>query len=226
MTRPSKNGEEPDGEWVELYNLSENVSVDVAGWIIRDARDDESHAIEIESCRTEPSGSTEITARGFLVVYFKSGKGCGSKGFQLNPKDVLRLFDGSGNLVDSFQYPPEPCEGSLCKKTGKDVTYSRIPDGEGEWALGMPTPGVSNRGIPEESQDLAFGGTIPDSSSTPALTPSIPDLSPPIPAEAGTQNQDSAPLDDQLPSEDIQEIPLQPEPVEGVFTSDSPAPEE
>jgi hypothetical protein len=152
LVRPSNNGKN-NGEWIELYNLSP-YPVDLTGWYIKDAQEADSHKIFIESCRRSAQGSVEIEARGFLVIYgSKSDPHCKPNGFQLNNhRDEVRLFDPSDNMIDSFSYPPLDCEGELCEKIGKNITYSRLPDGSSEWGFGIPTPGSPN--VPYEKPDI------------------------------------------------------------------------
>lgn len=149
------NEQKPKGEWVELYNNS-NDDFNVAGWYLTDA---DGHRIDIEPCRTN-TGNTIIPAKGFLVVYKNGGEGCGSHNFSLNNDgDTVKLFNNEGILIDSYSYDahdycqlePTPGEENStitgsgnCEETPPNKSYARIPDGIGDWVDPIPTPGKPN----------------------------------------------------------------------------------
>ncbi|MCD4705761.1 lamin tail domain-containing protein, partial [bacterium] len=140
----SDSAEKPNGEWVELYNISD-CDIDLAGYYITDEKADKnSHRIEIEPCRTD-TGGTVILAKGFLVVYRKGNENCNSHGFSLNNKgDTVNLFDSENKLIDFYKY----------SESEENKSYSRIPDGAGEWYdYGIPTPGAPNKLYEEEEED-------------------------------------------------------------------------
>jgi hypothetical protein len=89
----------PNGEWVELYNKSDN-EVDVNGWYLYD--DYDSHELEITSSNTDTE-DTIIPASGFLVVYRNE-----DSDFSLNNGgDRVRLFNAeinSGEKIDEYEY--------------------------------------------------------------------------------------------------------------------------
>ncbi len=121
----------PGGEWVELYNNS-NQNIDLAGWVIYDNEDGNELYITASNTNT---GGTIIGNHGFLVVYKN-----GDADFNLNnDSDSVRLATGypasSGTIVDSYTYTAEKPEG---------FSYARIPDGIGDWVDPIPTPGTSN----------------------------------------------------------------------------------
>jgi len=113
------------GEWVELFNNGE-IDEDVDGWYLYDEHD--THDLLITNSNTL-SGSTTVPAGSTLVVYRN-----GDSNFTLNNDgDTLRLFSGpidSGTLVDSFTYSDS---------VGDDETYSRVPDGTGDWGGPFPS---------------------------------------------------------------------------------------
>lgn len=169
LPRPhDDSGFKPDGEWVELYNLSDTETIDLAGYYIKDNLDPTSgpsHKIYIENCRTN-TGGTIIGPNGFLVVYAKGDTGgCNSHGFELNNAgDTVRLFNDNDELIDSYSYdgseycsltptPDEPNEndssGSCSGVVPKNKSFARVPDGTGPWYDPIPTPGGPN--ILEES---------------------------------------------------------------------------
>lgn len=121
----------PGGEWVELYNNSNN-SIDINGLVLYDS--DDSHKLFITNSNTDTQG-TIIAPHGFLVVYRN-----GDPNFNLNDDtDTVRLATGfpfaSSALLDSFTYTTEKPEG---------FSFARIPDGVGDWVDPIPTPGEPN----------------------------------------------------------------------------------
>ena len=175
LPRPHDNsGVKPDGEWVELYNLSDTDTIDLAGYYLKDKLDPASgpsHKIYIENCRTN-TGGTIIGPNGFLVVYAKGEKGeegdsCNSHGFELNNAgDTVRLFNDEGEMIDYYSYdgsvycsltptPGNPNEndlsGSCPGVVPKNKSFARVPDGTGPWYDPIPTPGGPN--VLEEEQE-------------------------------------------------------------------------
>lgn len=134
----------PNGEWVELYNNS-NINFDVNGWVVYDS--DDSHELYITTGNTN-TGSTIVSAHGFLVVYRD-----GDSDFTINnSNETIRLYNGypvsSSILVDSYSWTIEKPEG---------FSYARIPDGVGAWVDPIPTPGEPNilyEEIKETSMEL------------------------------------------------------------------------
>ena len=131
----------PDGEWVELYNLSGSPK-DVAGWYLYDSLD--SHPLQITSSNSDNNGNTSdagetvIPASGFLVVYLD---GAYSSGWLNNAGgDSVRLYNatiGSGGILkDSYAYSGSASENK---------SYARIPDGTGDFVDPIPTPLKPNK---------------------------------------------------------------------------------
>lgn len=127
-----EGGSMPEGEWVELYNNTDD-DVDVAGWEIRD---DDGHTIVVSFSNSdnngnlEDDGETVVPASGWLVVYKN-----GSSIFN-NDGDTVELYNLSSALVDSHTY---------AGGKGENVTEARVPDGSGGlWQDPLPTPGRKN----------------------------------------------------------------------------------
>lgn len=110
----------PGGEWVELYNNSEQ-EIDVGGWVLYDSND--SHELVITSSNTD-TNNTLIPSQGKLRVYLN---GEYSPGWLNNGTDTVRLYsdliENGGELIDSFAYP----------ETEEGKSWRRIPDGTGTW---------------------------------------------------------------------------------------------
>lgn len=133
------NAPKPNGEWVELYNLS-SLPIDIAGWVLYDNSD--SHPLEIKLSNSDnngnvaDSGETIVPANGFMVVYLN-----GAYNGWLNNTggDSVRLYDGpigsGGFLIDSYSY-----NGSA----PENKSFARIPDGTGNFVDPIPTPLAPN----------------------------------------------------------------------------------
>lgn len=119
-----ETGENPDGEWVELYNNGIG-KVDVNGWQVRDSG---SQFYTITAAKTN-TGSTEINPGGFLAIY----RNMGTSMFN-NDGDSVRIFNGS-ILIDSLDY----------SSSTDAKSWSRVPDGSGVFTDNhTPTPGGPN----------------------------------------------------------------------------------
>lgn len=160
----------PQGEWVELYNMSDTEK-DLAGWKITDNGE---HEIFVTSDRTG-NGSTVIPAKGWLVVYMNHA-------VLNNGGDTVMLYDAENNLVDSYEYSPhhdicelDPTPGELnddagsggttgCGGVPKNKSYARIPDGIGDWVDPIPTPGDVNEleNVATENGTSVSSGVAPE----------------------------------------------------------------
>ncbi|MDD5766870.1 MAG: lamin tail domain-containing protein, partial [Candidatus Marinimicrobia bacterium] len=99
-----------DIEWVELYNNS-GAAVDLTGWYLIDDNDDHTHCV---LSGTLAAGGYLVVARivyQFQVAFptvtnvFSTGFGAGTDAWALsNGSDIVRLFDGSGQLRDVVEY--------------------------------------------------------------------------------------------------------------------------
>lgn len=142
----------PQGEWVELYNLTSN-PVDLSDWYVQDASGGVGNT-QITNLNTVPA-TTTIPANGFLVIYM-------NKPVWNNTGDVVKLFDGSDTLIDSYAYSSDydycflrptpggsnteiPSGGDDCgNQVPGNKSYARIPDGTGAFVDPIPTPGNVN----------------------------------------------------------------------------------
>ena len=116
LANPGTDGE----EWIELFN-NLSASVDISGWVLDDA-DGGSDPYTIPA-------NTSIPGRGFAVFFGNTTK------VQLNNNgDIVRLYDRSGNLVDSVAYASSQA----------GVSVGRVPDGVLWYNLTGPTAGSPN----------------------------------------------------------------------------------
>jgi hypothetical protein len=163
---PNPNGDDdapmPLGEWVELYNLSDE-AVDVDGWYLYDSND--SKPLPISSANSDNDGDTAdegetiVPAGGYLVVYLN---GEYSGWLNNSGADSVRLYNGpigTGALVDSYSYDgrdnsslsPTPGGENVDDSSGgsgnsipPNKSYARIPDGTGAFVDPIPTPLAPN----------------------------------------------------------------------------------
>lgn len=130
-------GHMPDGEWVELYNLTDE-QLDLNGWYLLDEANNRI-TISISNSDTNFNysdvGETVISGKGYLVVYRNSSAIFNNDG------DNIYLFDQNDLLVDSMSYAGGKQEG---------LTEARIPDGTGDFVDPISTPGRAN--VAEVSQ--------------------------------------------------------------------------
>ena len=133
-----------DPEWIELYNDSES-SVDLSGWEIQDGNTKSTDDLTI---------SGEIPPKG-MVVYEHP------KGWLNDSNDTVNLYDNTNSTspVDSYSYT----------STEADKTYSRIPDGFGDFVLTTPTKGGFNQPI-VSTEPVATTSPTPTTSPTQTIT--------------------------------------------------------
>ncbi|MEO8082760.1 MAG: lamin tail domain-containing protein [Ardenticatenales bacterium] len=112
-------------EWVELYNGA-SYAVHLKGWKLADA------GAERRGWAYRFDERATIPAHGFLVLY-RAASGIALD----NGTDALRLIRPDGTEADRFLWPSSP---------GYDRSWSRLPDGIGEWSSALAvTPGQPNR---------------------------------------------------------------------------------
>ncbi len=98
-------------DYIELYNASDH-PVDLSGWSVTDAKPEEAgHRYTLTSSSTLPS-------RGFWPLQRGTFR---SFAFGLGDDDEVMVFDDSGLLIDSADYPLGAAAVSWC----------RVPDGTG-----------------------------------------------------------------------------------------------
>lgn len=110
---------DPQPQSVEIFN-SGTESVDISNWIIDD------------------SGGTTFFTIPKNNIIFPNQCLVFSADFNLNKTsaDIVRLINGSQQLVDSFSYK---------SSSGSGISYFRFPDGSKDWATGSATLGFYNQ---------------------------------------------------------------------------------
>ena len=142
-------GFDADNKFIELYNAGE-AEGDLSGWTIRKySPDAEDVKGEYDVCWTAPE-NTKLEVGAYLVL--AADQTDPAKGFDagLSAKKGVKfeLVDADGNVVDKFVRGKDTTpfdEISLGgTKEHTDASFSRVPDGTGEWKYATPTPGAKN----------------------------------------------------------------------------------
>lgn len=153
-----------DTEWIELYNSSSS-----ADYLKSYYLDDDTDFEHDVGSGKKSLANINIDNISFPVFETSS--------FLNNSGDFVVLFDGSGNIVDQYQYTRSP---------GRDVSIGRYPDGSGSFGIltalskasvnaapASPTPSQTPTAAP-----IATPAKSPKPTNTPAST-SIPQTSSP-----------------------------------------------
>ena len=119
-----------DSDYVELFNTGDE-DIDISGYLINDAAETGGFSV--------PDG-TIITAKGYYFVQQPEfSESISSKGEDVS----LGLPDGT--LVDLIFCPRSLTNTDLNEGEDIELSFSRMPDGDGEWVNGTePTPGAAN----------------------------------------------------------------------------------
>ncbi|MCB9601494.1 MAG: lamin tail domain-containing protein [Sandaracinus sp.] len=136
-------------DWIEVKNIG-GASLDVGGWIVTQV--DDLGAPEPARSAAFPDGFELAPGAYFLIVadqpavleglqtecFVEGVTQCliAEFGISAGDGDGLVILDGSGAVVHSVTYP-----GGA---TGADQTWSRLPDGTGDFVVGVPTPLAAN----------------------------------------------------------------------------------
>ena len=137
---------ESANKFIELYNAGD-AEGSLEGWTIRKYAAD---ATDVEGkynvCWTAPAG-TKLAAGAYLVL--GADQTDPALGFDagLSAKKGLKveLVDADGNVVDKFVRGADVDPfGEEPLAENKEASFSRVPNGTGEWAYAAPTPGAAN----------------------------------------------------------------------------------
>jgi PKD repeat protein len=123
---PNPDGEDADGEWIELYNSGEQ-EVNLLNWQLDDTVGG--------SKSYQFSESISIKPRAYYLVNREDSNLALNNG-----SDEVRLFDLLGRLADDVSY----------SSAKEGLSYSR--DVRGRWQWSVPTPGKANQIIQLASQ--------------------------------------------------------------------------
>ena len=133
-------------KFIELFNAGE-AEASLKGWTIRKyAADATDVAGKYNICWTAPEGK-KLAAGAYLVLGaditdpelgFNAGLSA-KKGVK------FELVDASGKVVDKFVRGTDADPfGEEPLAENKEASFSRVPNGTGEWAYAAPTPGAAN----------------------------------------------------------------------------------
>lgn len=125
-TVADQNGEFDD--WIELYNISET-SADISGYYLSDKKSN--------YAKWQLPQGTTISGKGYLTIW--CDKDTTQAGLHTNFKlsssgETVILSSEDGTLLDKVAYPEQSLE----------LSYSRNPDGIGEFKWQRPTYNSSN----------------------------------------------------------------------------------
>ncbi|QNK60333.1 lamin tail domain-containing protein [Paenibacillus sp. PAMC21692] len=124
-----------DIDWIEIMNTG-NEDIDISGWFVTDDKGLERLEINEENGKSEEwriAGGTVLQAGEILVIEQ------GNDNLGLGKEDTVSLYDSNNTLLDSYTYSGHA-----------GGTYSRVPDGTGEFVDLKPTKGELN--IVEEEE--------------------------------------------------------------------------
>ena len=144
-------------KFIELYNAGD-AEADLSGWQMFKNND-------AEAVWTAPAG-TKLAAGAYLVLEADQADAAVgfNAGFSAKKEVKIELKDASGKSVDVFLRGADAtpmAEESLAEN--KDASFSRVPNGTGDFAYAAPTPGAANG---EKTGDIE--GYTPAGSEQPA----------------------------------------------------------
>ena len=138
-----------NNKFIELFNAG-NADGDLSGWKIRKYAPDATEVSgEYDTCWTAPEGTTLAEGAYLVLGADQADPALGFNAGLSSKKGVkFELVDAAGKVVDKFvrgedttPFVEIPLEGS---KQHKDASFSRVPNGTGEWKYAAPTPGAAN----------------------------------------------------------------------------------
>ena len=129
-------------EFVEIYNTGSN-AIDLTGVSISDT-DSDGGCPKTSEAITLPNG-TSIGGGSYIVVYTGQAEagacdasGCYNATYKISngSGETIFVLSPSGDITTSGTYPPNAATA------GK--SWSRLPNGTGDFANGTPSPGAAN----------------------------------------------------------------------------------
>ena len=125
-------------KFIELYNAGD-AEADLSGWQMFKNN-------ETEAVWTAPAG-TKLAAGAYLVLEADQADAAVgfNAGFSAKKEVKIELKDASGKSVDVFLRGADAtpmAEESLAEN--KEASFSRVPNGTGDFAYAVPTPGAAN----------------------------------------------------------------------------------
>jgi hypothetical protein len=137
-------------EWVELYNPDK---IELASFFL-----DDDTSFTDDAGSSSKKSLTSLLASDSTYPYIEL-----SSFLNNNSGDFVVLFDGTGNIVDEFEYTDDP---------GVDVAIGRWPDGNGELlALAQATKGSANSQPKPTPTEEPTNTPVPTNTPKPTKTP-------------------------------------------------------
>jgi hypothetical protein len=136
--------------------------LDIAGWEIQDGNNISSDDLTLSTINSS-TGTTIIPKHGFLA--FEHPSGWLNDSPTSGVSDTVKLYDANNILKDSYSYGV----------TSIDKTYSRIPDGTGDFVANTsPTENSANQPLPTPTPTLGPTSTpTPSPTHAPTPTPTL-----------------------------------------------------
>ena len=145
-------------KYIELYNTTDKEIVVYGAYLVKyDSSKDGG-----KSTTWTAAEGMKIPANGYLVLessdladpaeggdpaYAYESKNHVFKGGLSGKKNVkIELYDGKNNLLDTFKRGEEGAGWNQVEpfENNKQNTFSRVPNGTGDWAYAAPTKGAAN----------------------------------------------------------------------------------
>lgn len=133
---PNPEGSDTEGEFIELYNLSNN-EIDLSGWSVKD-KAGTTYAIE-----------NSLSAKSFLALY----RNLTNISIN-NSSESLYLVQPNGNILQTVSFDESAGEGE---------SFSRKDNGQFVWTT-TPTPGKTNKFTADE-EESSSGASAQSSTS-------------------------------------------------------------
>ena len=135
-----------DVKFIELFNNGAS-EVSLEGWTMRKyAADATDEPEKYDIVWTAPAG-TKMGAGAYLVLLSdqKEATAGFNAGLSAKKEVWIEIYDNAGKLVDKFvrgKAVTPFLENGLAEN--KEASFSRVPNGTGEWAYAVPTPNAIN----------------------------------------------------------------------------------
>ncbi|MBL0049481.1 MAG: CotH kinase family protein [Bacteroidetes bacterium] len=120
-------------DWIELYNNS-NQAVDISGYYLTDN--------EFNLTKWQIPQGTILNANEYLIIWADEDGAQGNlhANFKFSANgETLIILNAQGELVNKISFGPQ----------SPDISYARIPNGNGPFAAQFPTFGINNNPKPQ-----------------------------------------------------------------------------
>ena len=135
-----------EAKFIELYNAGD-MTGNLTGWTIRKyAADATDVAGKYNVCWKAPEGAKLLGGKYLVLVADQTDPALGfDAGLSAKKGVKFELVDAEGKVVDKFVRGADVDPfGEEPLAENKNASFSRVPDGTGEWKYAAPTPGEAN----------------------------------------------------------------------------------